>query len=157
MRMAYVSQRFHTPVYAILFNTLIAEFLLYLYSFNVSIVSFMAGTTLGYIFTFGSTAIAGILVPFLGRTRGIYESSGAAKKMIGIPLITLLGIGSLGYFAVLGYGLLTNGTFGVNSPPSLIAIAAFWIIGAVVGTIFIRYRKKQGIDINSAFSTIPPE
>lgn len=156
-RMAYVSERFHTPIYAIIFNVAIAEFLLYLYSFNISVVSFMAGTTLGYIFTFGSTALAGILIPFLGRSRRIYESSSVRRNFLGIPVITLLGVGTLAYFSVLGYGLLSNGTFGVNSPPSLLAIAAFWIAGIVIGSIFIVYRKRQGVDISAAFSSIPPE
>ena len=51
-RFAYVSDRFGTPVYSILFNAVGAELLLFLYSFYVSVVSFMAGTTLGYILSF---------------------------------------------------------------------------------------------------------
>jgi len=151
---AYVSDRFGTPVYSILFNAVGAELLLFLYSFYVSIVSFMAGTTLGYILTFGSTAIAGILIPF--TRRAVYERA-KLKSILGIPLISLAGIGTILYFIVLSYALITNPIFGVNSPQSLLAIAAFWIIGIAIGTIFYYYRKARGIDIKLAFQDIPPE
>jgi amino acid transporter len=151
---AYVSGRFGTPVYAILFNAVGAEILLFLYSFYVSIVSFMAGTTLGYILTFGSTALAGILIPL---TRKAVYKKAKLRSMLGIPLISLAGIGTIAYFIVLGYALITNPVFGVNSAQSLLAIAAFWIIGIVIGAAFYYYRKSQGIEIHLAFQDIPPE
>ncbi len=151
---AYVSDRFGTPAYSILFNAVGAELLLFLYSFYVSVVSFMAGTTLGYILTFGSTAIAGILVPFTGRT--LYKRANL-RSILGVPVITLAGIGTIAYFVVLGYALITNPVFGVNSTQSLLAIAAFWIIGIFIGAAFYYYRKSKGIEIHRAFEDIPPE
>lgn len=153
---AYVSDRFHTPVAAILFNAIGAELLLFLYTFYVSVVSFMAGTTLGYVLTFGSTAVAGILIPYRGKVKGIYERANL-RRIGGVPVVVLAGIGTLIYFVVLGYALITNPVFGVNSPQSLIAIAAFWIIGIVIGTVFYYYRKSRGVNIGMAFVEIPPE
>jgi APA family basic amino acid/polyamine antiporter len=151
---AYVSDRFGTPSYSILFNAVGAELLLFLYSFYVSIVSFMAGTTLGYLLTFGSTAVAGIIIPF--RRRAIYENA-KLKTLLGIPVISLSGVGTLAYFVVLGYALITNSTFGVNSPQSLLAIAAFWIVGIFIGAIFYYYGQSRGIEIRRALEDIPPE
>jgi amino acid transporter len=151
---AYVSDRFGTPAYSILFNAVGAEFLLFLYSFYVSIVSFMAGTTLGYILTFGSAAVAGILIPF--TRKAIYERA-KLRSIVGIPVISLAGIGTIAYFIILGYALITNPVFGVNSAQSLLAIAAFWIIGVIIGALFYYYRKSQGIEIHLAFQDLPPE
>jgi amino acid transporter len=151
---AYVSDRFGTPSYSILFNAIGAELLLFLYSFYVSVVSFMAGTTLGYILTFGSTAVAGVIIPF--RRRLIFEKANL-RKLFGVPVISLAGIGTLAYFAVLGYALITNSTFGVNSPQSLLAIAAFWIAGIFIGAVFYYYEKARGVEIRRAFEDIPPE
>ena len=151
---AYVSDRFGTPVYSLLFNAVGAEFLLFLYSFYVSVVSFMAGTTLGYLLTFGSTAVAGIIIPY--SRRQIYERA-KLRVIFGIPVISLAGIGTLIYFIVLGYALITNPIFGVNSPQSLLAIAAFWIIGIGIGAGFYYYGKTHGIEIRKAFEDIPPE
>ena len=153
---AYVSDRFHTPVVSILFNAIGGELLLFLYTFYVSVVSFMAGTTLGYVFTFGSTAIAGIIIPYRTKAKAIYERANL-RKIAGIPLVTLTGIGTLIYFVLLGYALITNPIFGVNSPQSLLAIAAFWLVGAAIGSIFYYHRKSHGIDIGRAFEEIPPE
>jgi len=47
--------------------------------------------------------------------------------------------------------------FGVNSFQSLLAIAAFWIIGIVIGATFYYYRKSKGVNIALAFAEIPPE
>jgi amino acid transporter len=156
-KMATVNERFHTPVYAILLNAIIAEGLLYLFSFNVSVVSFMAGTTLGYVFTFGSAAIAGITFPLLKRSKSIYEGSPFRREFLGIPVISLFGFGTLVYLAILSYGLLTNAIFGVNSPLSLLGIAAFWILGGIIGAMFYAYRKRQGLEISKVFAMIPPE
>jgi len=151
---AYVSDRFGTPVYSLLFNAVGAELLLFLYSFYVSVVSFMAGTTLGYLLTFGSTAVAGIIIPF--SRREIYDRA-KLRSIFGIPLISLAGIGTLAYFVVLGYGLITNPVFGVNSPQSLLAIGAFWILGIAIGAFFYYYGKAHGIEIRKSFEDIPPE
>jgi amino acid transporter len=151
---AYVSDRFGTPVYSLLFNAVGAELLLFLYSFYVSVVSFMAGTTLGYLLTFGSTAVAGIVIPF--SRRGIYDSA-KLRSIFGIPLISLAGVGTLVYFIVLGYALITNPVFGVNSPQSLLAIGAFWILGIAIGAAFYYYGRAHGIEIRKAFEDIPPE
>jgi len=151
---AYVSDRFGTPVYSLLFNAIGAEFLLFLYSFYVSVVSFMAGTTLGYLLTFGSTAVAGIIIPI--SRREIYERA-KLRAILGIPVISLAGVGTLVYFLVLGYALITNPVFGVNSLPSLLAICAFWIVGIAIGTAFYYYGKSHGIEIRKAFEDIPPE
>ena len=155
-RFAYVSDRFHTPVVSILFNSIIAELLLFLYTFYVSVVSFMAGTTLGYVLTFGSTAVAGIIIPYRGKVKAIYERTNL-RRIVGIPVIALAGIGTLIYFVLLSYALITNPIFGVNSPQSLLAIAAFWIIGMAIGSIFYYHRKSHGINIGKAFEEIPPE
>ncbi|HKM76259.1 MAG TPA: APC family permease [Candidatus Bathyarchaeia archaeon] len=155
-KFAYVSERYHTPVVSILFNAIGAELLLFLYTFYVSVVTFMAGTTLGYVLTFGSTAVAGILIPYRGKVKAIYERANL-RKIAGIPVVCLAGLGTLIYFVVLGYALITNPVFGVNSPQSLLAIAAFWIAGIVIGSIFYYYRKSHGINISQAFEELPPE
>jgi amino acid transporter len=153
---AYVSDRFHTPIVSILFNSIGAELLLFLYTFYVSVVSFMAGTTLGYVLTFGSTAVAGMLIPYRKKVKGIYDRA-ELRKIGGIPVVVLAGLGTLIYFAILGYALITNPVFGVNSPQSLLAIAAFWLVGILIGGAFYYYRKSHGINIGLAFVEIPPE
>jgi amino acid transporter len=153
---AYVSDRFHTPVASILFNAIGAELLLFLYTFYISVVSFMAGTTLGYVLTFGSTAVAGMLLPYRGKVKALYGRANL-RKIGGIPVVTLAGLGTLVYFVVLGYALVTNPVFGVNSPQSLLAIAAFWIAGIIIGSGFYYYRKSHGLNIGQAFEEIPPE
>jgi APA family basic amino acid/polyamine antiporter len=154
---ASVSERFHTPVNSIVLTSALAIVFLTLYSFLVSVVSFMAGTTLGYVFTFGSTAIAALVFPLRKSKKKMYEHSGADIKVLGVPLMILLGCGTLIYFGLLSYALITNSVFGVNSLPSLSAIAAFWVIGVLIFLFFKVYNRIKGIDPSYAFSEIPPE
>lgn len=150
-----VSESFRTPVNSLILTALISWVFLILYSFFVSVVSFMAGTTLGYVFTFGSTAIAAIVFPF--RKPKLYKRSGADIEVRGVPLIALLGAGLLVYFALLSYALLTNSAFGMNSPLSLLAIAAFWLFGIALFFVFKWHQKRKGINLELAFNEIPPE
>jgi len=100
--------------------------------------------------------VAGIIIPYRGKVKAIYERANL-RRIDGIPVIAFAGIGTLIYFVLLSYALITNPIFGVNSPQSLLAIAAFWIIGMAIGSIFYYHRKSHGINIGKAFEEIPPE
>lgn len=154
---ASVSQRFHTPINSIVFTSALATVFLALYTYLVSVVSFMAGTTLGYVFTFGTTAVAAIVFPLRRSKRKMFEKSGADVKVLGIPLLLVFGLGTLIYFAILAYALIANPVFGLNSPESLAAIAAFWLLGLTLFYVSKAQRRKAGINLDYAFSEIPPE
>ncbi len=154
---AKVSERFHTPANAIILTAVFSEALLFLYSFQFGYVSFFFGTTLAYVLAFAFTAISGIVFPFRKSKRHLYEGSGADKKVVGIPVITLLGVATLAYFVVLSYGLFTNAVFGANSQNGLLAIASFWLLGLAIFVIFYYYRKSKGIRVSLAYADIPPE
>jgi amino acid transporter len=150
-----VSDRFHTPVPAIVLSVVVAQIWLTYYSFAGDRLEFLGGTTLGYMLGFMFTAIAGVVFPY--RRKELYDSSPARLSLFGVPLITLLGIGTIIYFITLMYGFLTNDALLANTPRGLVFMAGLWVTGLVIFYVNKLVRKAQGVDVDLAYRAIPPE
>lgn len=150
-----VSDRYHTPVPAIILSVAVAQVWLTYYSFAGDRLEFLGGTTLGYMLGFLCTAIAGIVFPY--KQKAIYEASPAKKSFMGLPVITLAGIGTVIYFITLAYGFLTNDALLANAPRGLVFMAGLWVLGLVIFYINKVVRNAQGINTDLAYREIPPE
>jgi amino acid transporter len=151
---AYVSPRTHSPVVAILVVAVIGEFSLAAYTFWGS-VKFLGGTTMGYISTFATTAVAAVVFPYIRKS--LYEESPLKPKVFGVPLITLAGLGTLAMFAVMIYGFLTNDVFGANVPEGLTFFVGLWAVGLAIFLIARTVRWRQGVPMDVALRELPPE
>lgn len=119
-----------------------------------------AGITLGVTFACGYvfviTCLAGALLPY--RAKDVYESSpGAAYKVGGIPLVTILG--GLGF--IFGSAMLVMFMFdarlGLTSPLAYQVVFGVLAISAIWYFIAKNMQKSKGIDVDYAFKEIPPE
>jgi hypothetical protein len=112
------------------------------------------------------TCLAGALLPY--RAKDLYEASpGAAYKVGGLPLVTVLGAigGVLGTLMVLAFlfnaslGVLGNWNF-ENFPTGLwaqiIALAVI-VVSWVIYVVMKNSQKSKGINVEYAFKEIPPE
>lgn len=151
---AYVSPRTHSPVLAIVVVAALAEIALAVYTFKGSIV-FLGGTTMGYIATFATTALAAVVFPY--ARRAMYEESPVKPKLLGVPLITIAGAGTLIMFAVMIYGFLTNDVFGANDGKGLAFFVGLWVVGLVLFLLARGVRSRQGVPMDVALRTLPPE
>lgn len=168
---ADVSDRWHTPVKAVLFSAAGGEiFLLFLSgvigpvtsSYAFLLYSYAGLATIGVTFTFIS--ISAIIFPY--RKKDLYEVATPMKrKIVGVPLLTWLGVIALGYVLVtIGYYVYDYlfyfgaGTLAANLWfPFLGALGAMFI-GTVVYFYAVRSnRNKQGIPLDLAYKEIPPE
>ncbi len=151
-----VSERFHSPVKAIIFCTVTGTLAL------IALVTFpqasLLGALLAQIGAFILVSLAGIAFPY--RLRHIWESAGG-HKLFGIPSVTLAGIGGV---IVLGSLMLMfifnstiNSTFGVTARLSLtfmigvVVIGIIWYVGAFI------LNRNHGIDLSLSYREIPPE
>ena len=151
-----VSERFHSPVKAIVFCTVTGTLAL------IALVTFpqasLLGALLAQIAAFILVSIAGIVFPY--RLRHVWEAGGG-HRILGIPSVTLAGIGGV---IVLGALMLLfifnstiNSTFGVTARLSLsfmigvVVVGILWYVGAYV------LNRSQGIDLGLTYSEIPPE
>lgn len=151
-----VSDRYHTPVKAIVFATITGEIALILLTVNAS--ASLLGALLAQIVAFIVVSLAGIVFPY--RLKSVWESAGG-RRIAGIPAITLAGIG--GVFALGGMMLMfivnptINATFAVTRRLSLVFMVGVVVIGAIWYTVAYAINKSKGVDMGLSYREIPPE
>lgn len=159
-----VSERWHTPINAIIFFTVVNWLYLILYAFTYEYqrsFSAQVGQMLG---TFLFVGLAAIVLPYRKRTKPIYEASGVAWKIGPVPLLAIAGVIWVAFDIFCLWYFIVDPNLGANDYYSSIAkgFSMFLTFGLmVIGFLYywaIRwYRKKQGIDIDLAFKELPPE
>lgn len=151
---AAVNSRSHSPVVAIVAVAVLGWISLAAYTFFGS-VKFLGGTTMGYISTFATTALAAVVFPYVRKT--LYEESPIKPSVFGVPVLTIAGAGTLAMFAVMVYGFLTNDVFGANVPEGLAFFVGLWLAGLAIFLIARTVRARQGVPMDVALRALPPE
>ena len=151
-----VSDRFHSPVKAIVFCTVTGT--LALIALIAVPQASLLGALLAQIAAFILVSIAGIVFPF--KLRHVWESAGG-HRILGIPTVTLAGIGGV---IVLGALMLMfifnstiNSTFGVTARLSLSFMIGVIVIGIIWYVVAYFLNRSQGVDVSLAYREIPPE
>jgi amino acid transporter len=168
---AYVSDRWLTPVYGILIAAAGGEvFLLFLSGVVGPATSTTAFLLYSYAalaaigFTFIPVSLSAVLFPF--RRRNLYETSCPIKRKIaGIPLVSLVGILALAYsvatIAYYSYNYLFYFGAGTLAAtlyfPFLGAVALLFVICVVWFYVARWVRTKEGLPFEKAFKEIPPD
>ena len=160
-KMAAVNERVHIPLFNLNVWTLACLGLVFLSYFLPTfsqlflIDSFCLSTVIIL------SCLAGALLPFAKATKQSYVSSGLSKYNVGgIPLITIMGIFSVGLELFVDYTLLSNPLLGISGGNLGLSATFILSIAVVFGLIFLffKYRNKaRGIDVSLAFQQIPPE
>jgi amino acid transporter len=151
-----VSDRYHTPVKAILFATITGEIALILLTVNAS--ASLLGALLAQIVAFIVVSLAGIVFPY--RLKSVWESAGG-RRIAGIPAVTLAGIG--GVIALGGMMLMfivnptINATFAVTRRLSLAFMVGVIVVGAIWYAAAFAINRSKGIDLRLVYREIPPE
>src|SRR3989454_1038823 len=151
-----VSERFHSPVKAIIFCTVTGTIAL------IALVAVpqasLLGALLAQIAAFILVSIAGIVFPY--RLRHVWESAGS-HRLFGIPTVTLAGVGGV---IVLGSLMLMfifnstiNSTFGVTARQSLSFMIGVVVIGIIWYAAAYFLNRSQGVDLGLTCREIPPE
>ena len=156
-RFADVSDRFHTPVKAIVFVAFIT-FLGLLATNYYGAVSANLNYTVVYTFILAVVSLAGAVFPF--ARRAIYQQSAIAPyRLAGIPAVTLAGLVSCGFFAFLSYTAGVNSSIGGPNGFYSLVLALVALVGS--GAIYFASRayhlSRSHIDIAMNFREIPPE
>ena len=151
-----VSERFHSPVKAIVFCTVTGTLAL------IALLAFpqasLLGALLAQIAAFILVSIAGIVFPF--RLRHVWESAGG-HRLFGIPTVTLAGIGGVIVLGSLMLMFIFNSTintnFGVTARLSLSFMIGVIVAGIIWYIAAYFLNRNQGVDISLAYREIPPE
>lgn len=151
-----VDDKRHTPSNAHWAYFIASIPVILLYNLYPGWVGLTLGVTFACGYVFVITCLAGALLPY--RAKDVYESSpGAAYKVGGIPLVTILG--GLGF--VLGTIMLLMFMFdprlGLTSSLAYTVVFTVLLVSAVWYFLAKNAQKSKGINVDYAFKEIPPE
>lgn len=154
--LSYVEPKTRSPLVAIIVMTTLSIASTAVYSFTDWFSSLAA--LLGLSLTLLVTAISGVVLPL--RHPKLVASTAYGRKILGIPLLSLVGGG-----AVLGFGgaitiLLVDPNSGAslaNNPGKLIMAVAVYVVAIAIYIISRAIRSRQGYDLDLAYRELPAE
>jgi amino acid transporter len=155
-KLSYVEPRSHSPVVAIAIVSLLAIASTAIYAFTewFTTLSVLLGLSTTLLFT----ALSGVVLPF--TQKAMVESSPYNRRVLGIPLISLVGgLAFLGFSGAIAILLWDPGSGAslADNPGKLEMAVAVYIVGLAVYFISRAIRRSQGIDIELAHAELPPE
>ncbi|MEO8091425.1 MAG: APC family permease [bacterium] len=151
--LADVNMRYHTPVRATLLVGLVMIGFLagFVYS-ESTFTDFIVASSMALFIVTAVTGLAGALLPYLRKD--LYEMSPTKRTILGVPLITVLGVLAVVIYSIYLYILIDKVGFATRS---------YWFVGGVytlglVITIIAYIRNRSaGINLNTALRELPPE
>jgi amino acid transporter len=169
-----VSDRWHTPVNAIIFFLIINLVYLAIYAKTFRYQTSFTAVAGQLISTFLLVGLSAIVLPFRKRTRRIYLESGIDKEVLGIPIITICGVVWVGFLLVIMYFFFLDPNLGaidywsefewskvkigkVLYGLSIWLTIGFFLSGFLLWWVARWHRKRHGIDIDLAYKELPPE
>ncbi len=155
-KLSAIEPRSRSPLLAIGIMLVLSIGSTAIYSFTTwfSSISVLLGLSL----TLVVTAISGIFLPF--RQKAMVDASPYARKVLGIPLFTLVGTLSFLGFSTAIFVLLWDPNSGasLSKNPGKIELAAIvYAVGFAIYFIARAVRASQGIDLSLAHRELPPE
>jgi amino acid transporter len=154
-QLSEVSDRSHAPVAGLLFVAAFGIFWLWIYIFTTytSVILLIFANVLTYL----TTAVAAALLPY--RRPQLYESSPIARRWVGVPTITIVGVLGIITMVVMGIIILNDPVsgFSFENPYNLVFNVVVYLLGGVyyLGAKFIQ--RARGVNIDNAYREIPVE
>ncbi|HUI01301.1 MAG TPA: amino acid permease [Nitrososphaerales archaeon] len=148
-----VSDRFHTPVNAVVVAAALALVPMYLQYFT-SFISAQVNAVFFYSVVWFLAALSAVILPF--RRRRLYESA-TGRGRRGVPVISLLGAVAAALFAYLGYNSVTNPAVGPFQASAQVVVALVIAVPVVIYAASYLYRRSRGVDLRLVNSELPPE
>ena len=104
------------------------------------------------------TAIAGTLLPY--RQRALVENSPYARRVGGVPMLTLVGglaiLGFGGAIAILLWDPGSGASLSAN-PGKLVLAAIVYAVGVATWFVARAVRRSQGVDIDLNYRELPAQ
>lgn len=153
-KLSAVHPRYNSPYVAVIAVAVLAE--LFLIAYHNDVFQFLS-PALAYQFVFLLTALAGVVFPYLKRTKSLWENSAVNWRVAGIPVMTICGVVGVVFFALAIYFMLTEDLLFLNTTQQKWTTFAQFAIPLVIFFVARAVRKAQGVDIDATFKEIPPE
>src|SRR5579859_2100459 len=155
-RAAEVSEKRKVPFYSLVLMLLPAVGLSSVYAYNTKFVTYTLDATLVIAVTYLFSAIAVVVLPW--RKPDLWRASPASRiKLLGVPVVPVSGLITIGLLGFNLYEWLHNSAYGVNNHSSLIFMAAMYVLAIVLFVVARLVRRRQGIDLGLINKEIPVE
>ncbi len=154
-KLADVSDRTHSPIWALGLSGLLGILFLYVYAFDPNFAT-IAGF-FGQVFTFILTSVSAVVFPY--RQRDMFEASPVKWRWGGIPVLSILGALSVVGLVLIEWAFLNDPNSGISiqAPTMLLINIAVFLAGFAYYGAARLLRARQGIDLGLVFKEIPPE
>jgi amino acid transporter len=152
-----VDPRFRSPWVATLVIIACAEILLALYVFT-TIFQDVSNYIVLFSIAFWIASFAAILLPY--RRPEIFHSAPdyVQRRVGGIPVITLLGVGNLVLFSMVLYSAFKLPAFsGPTGSEAVLFVIGVYLAGVVWYLVARALNKRRGVDLDLLYREIPPE
>src|SRR6266851_5469403 len=134
-RAAEVSEKRKVPLYSLVLMLLPAVGLAAVYSYSTTFRTYTLDATL---------AIAVVILPW--RKPELWRASPASRiKVLGVPIVPVSGIITIGLLGFNLYEWLSNSNYFVNNKSSLVYMGAMYVLAIVVYIAARVVRSRQGI------------
>jgi APA family basic amino acid/polyamine antiporter len=149
-----VSEKNHTPANTVIVGTVICVVFLALIVFTPYFKTLVGIVTM--TLTFVIMGISGFVFPFVKKD--LFNRSPVNYRVLGIPVMSILGLITAVFMAWVVYRLLADAIVGARTWQSLVFVFGQIVLGFVLFFIAKAYRKnRDGIDIMMAYREIPSE
>jgi amino acid transporter len=153
-KLSEVSERYHTPIYAIILIWVASEVCLYLY---VDQIFNTLNGAFAWILSFVLCSIAAMVFPY--RRRELWQASPWNGSTFGIPNITILGAVSTASLIFVEYWFWYDPGQGFDTWGTTLR----WVMVLVIPSATLIYgiawftSKQRGVAVDKVFAEIPPE
>lgn len=152
-----VDRRFHAPWVATLVIIGLAEILLALYVFT-TVFDNVSNYIVIFSIAFWITSWAAILLPYRRADILAQAPDFVQRRVAGIPVITLLGIGNLLLFTLVLYSAFKLPAFsGPTGTGAVLFVIGIYVSGALIYLVSRSIQKRRGVDLDMIYKEIPPD
>ncbi len=156
-KFADVSERFHTPHYALILMSVLEILFVYLTIYTPA-SAYLTYNVTGQFAILAILGVGAIVFPY-GRWKGLFESSPplVRRKVAGVPLIVIMGVLSVIDGIAVAYATLSPAITGPFNPAYVTMTGLFFLAGFVYYWLSYFVQKRRGIPIDRIHRELPPE
>jgi APA family basic amino acid/polyamine antiporter len=155
-KVAEVNPRTRAPVTAIAAITGVSVISVIIVSLHPQL-TFLVGLV-GLCLTYLVVSVAGMVLPY--RKPELFEASPYNRRIRGIPVLTIVAAASFVLIAVAVTNLLLDPNSGTNwhlNTDRVVLVAAIFVIALPIFYVIRAIQRRRGINIDLAYTVIPPE
>jgi APA family basic amino acid/polyamine antiporter len=156
-QLATVSERTHAPWVAAILITTVSVVLLALYVFT-SFFTIVVNYIVIFSIAFWMASFAAIFLPYRRPDLFAQAPDSVRRKIAGVPVMTLLGVGNLVLFTLILIAAFKTPAFsGPTGGRANLFVAAIYISGFILYFVARAIQKARGVNLDLLYKEIPPE